>query len=82
MDCKESININDLINIKNSKIKEKWELYRKYQDMDEVIKKLESEIYKKCNHKWKRDDYSYGPYDKAEYICEHCSLYRNDYMYN
>ena len=45
------------------------------------IKEIEKILYKKCKHKWAKEQYDTGPYDDRWYICSICNLYRNKYFY-
>ena len=42
----------------------------------------ECNLYKNCNHFWIIDDSYYGPYEKIQYICNKCYLYKDEYYYN
>ena len=81
MEQTNDIDLEKLLELKNSKVNEKWNYFKMFKKMDEIIKELDFQIYKKCNHEWERD-YSGGPYDRAEQICKFCNLYRNHYIYN
>ena len=39
----------------------------------------EYNLYKACNHCWIIDNSYYGPYEKLQYICNKCYLYKDQY---
>ena len=81
MDPEEDIDGAKIIQLHKQKVQEKWEYYKKFQSMDNIIKNLEYEIYKKCKHEWELDYSGSGPYDGPDRVCKICRLYRNDYLY-
>lgn len=67
---------NNLIQLRDQLMKQKWIHYNKFKELEVNITNLEKKIYKNCNHEWKEDDTDYGPYSKRVYICKFCNLYR------
>ena len=47
------------------------------QNLKDNISKLKMNIYNKCSHEWVREDVYTGPYDKPDFICKHCGLYKD-----
>lgn len=63
----------------NKKLNDKKKLYeqlniliKKEKEIQIEIDNISKEIFKICDHNWVRDDSSYGPYEKPDYICTIC----------
>ena len=54
--------------------------YNLIQKNRQLIKDLEKEIYKNCQHDWIRDECANFD-DRCKFICSKCSLYRSNYLY-
>ena len=81
MEIDREMDVSEIIKLHKLKVQEKWEYYKKFQDMDNIIKDLEYEIYNKCKHEWELDYSASGPYDGPDRICKKCNLYKNNYIY-
>jgi len=58
----------------------KYKLFNVIEKINEQIKITEKQIYKICDHEWKRESSSYD--EKTTYICNKCGLYDDKYIYN
>ena len=56
------------------------ELRERIFELEKKIKDNEKIIWKECEHEWKYDTCS-GPYERNNYYCVKCKLWRNYYMY-
>ena len=72
-------NLNVLLDQRKLLEKSKWEYYRKFNEMDKLIKETEKLIFKKCDHQW---EFDYSAYDRPDRICKICNLIKNPYIYS
>ena len=56
------------------------EMREKILRLEEQIKSNEKVIWKNCEHEWKYDTCC-GQYDRNNYYCAKCKLWRNSYIY-
>lgn len=84
MDQKQNLDnysLDDLIKLRDSTTNARWEHYRKFQELEKTIQKIEHRIYTKCEHNWELDYSASGPYDGPDRICTKCNLYRDARLY-
>ena len=81
MDSLQKNILKEKLELRDSLQKDIIHSYRFIESAKEKIRKLESYIYDNCNHEWEYFDDG-DPYSKLRYVCKHCKLYRNSYMYS
>ena len=71
--------MNHKIELISDKNKKKSELFLKInilknqqRELELEIDNISKEILEICDHNWVRDDCSYGPYEKPDYVCTIC----------
>lgn len=73
-DINNSVNINDMVNLKNKINKTIFSYFNEIEEFKKLILILENKINIICEHNWKRD-YSYYV-EHSQYICEICGSYK------
>lgn len=64
--------LSSLISQKNKILENIGNLNNNIQQAKNELELIKTAILKTCNHDWKKDMGSYGPYEKPDYYCEKC----------
>ena len=76
-----NLKLNGLLEMKQAIEAEFFEMEQRTKNLKKIERKLQTELWKKCSHKWKRQEGASDD-DLCKDKCDICGVCNNRYLYN